>query len=257
LRDCVCKALEAVTAAHAAALSAPPEEILADLAANLVGSDGQLDQHLFQAIAEAQAIWFDTPARRYLEREKAVYLRSRDDRPNGLVNGSCFHDLALAVALWTWKCIEAETSTRDFVRELRYRTAAGDQVGQHLFSLRPLVAAECASGIEKHRLENAISHGAPATHEGEQTAPDQGGTGQDREEGWCTVTEAATVANCNKGTVSRAIDSGNLRGNGKSGDERRIDRADLTRWILARSNLPEREESVEAVERKWRKATGD
>jgi len=73
-------------------------------------------------------------------------------------------------------------------------------------------------------------------------------------ESWLTVTQAAKVAFTSTGTISRAVDAGNLKSNGKHHRERRIDSADLTRWILARSNRTEPVESNDRVESLMREA---
>jgi hypothetical protein len=71
---------------------------------------------------------------------------------------------------------------------------------------------------------------------------------------WPTVTEAARVVGCNPGIVSRAVNSGKLKSNGKQGSERRIDPADLTRWQLERAATPEPVESDATVQRKLDRA---
>ena len=73
-------------------------------------------------------------------------------------------------------------------------------------------------------------------------------------QGWLTVSDAATVAGCNRGVISRAADAGNLKSNGKKNHDRRIDAADLSRWILQQSQKPEQGESDEGVEAKMKKA---
>lgn len=75
-------------------------------------------------------------------------------------------------------------------------------------------------------------------------------TGDDREHSrWLTVSDAARVADANTGILTRAVDAGEIRSNGKRGRQRRIDAVDLSRWVLARTNKPEPEESDEQVER--------
>lgn len=77
--------------------------------------------------------------------------------------------------------------------------------------------------------------------------PQIASTNEDR---WITVADAARVACVNSGVVSRAVQSGTLRGNGKKGRLRRIDTVDLARWQLDRANSPEQGESAGAIERK-------
>jgi hypothetical protein len=83
--------------------------------------------------------------------------------------------------------------------------------------------------------------------------------GRDVEDRWLTVTQAACVAGVARGVISRAADRDGgdhkLKSNGKSGRGRRIDRIDLTRWILVRSNRSTSEESDEKVEALWEKAS--
>ncbi len=69
-----------------------------------------------------------------------------------------------------------------------------------------------------------------------------------------TVTQAARIAGCNAGEISRAAHSGSLKSNGQKGRQRRIDPADLSRWQLRRAERKEPVESNDAVERKIRLA---
>ena len=73
---------------------------------------------------------------------------------------------------------------------------------------------------------------------------------------WLTVTQAATVADCNKGQITRAVNKGELKSNSSTGDARRIDTIDLTRWILDRSNNSEPTESAESVSKKFERNDG-
>jgi hypothetical protein len=73
-------------------------------------------------------------------------------------------------------------------------------------------------------------------------------------ERWLTVSAAATLTEAHKGEISRAVDGEQLKGNGKTGRDRRIDLVDLTRWKLERSKRPERGESNEHVKRLGRGA---
>jgi hypothetical protein len=73
------------------------------------------------------------------------------------------------------------------------------------------------------------------------------GTGAEPDR-WLSVSDAARVAACNKGIITRAVDDGALRSNGEAGALRRIDAVDLTRWILDRVTKPEPRESDAAVE---------
>jgi hypothetical protein len=66
------------------------------------------------------------------------------------------------------------------------------------------------------------------------------------DQGWLTVTDAATIAGTDRGSISRAVNYARLKSNGKVGHDRRIDAVDLTRWMLERSkrDVPEDEEKI-------------
>jgi excisionase family DNA binding protein len=89
----------------------------------------------------------------------------------------------------------------------------------------------------------------PAT--GTAPAPAVGGS---KAEGWLTVSEAAALSGINKGTISRLVNRGDVKSNGKKRRNRRIDSADFNRYLLKRPENPESAESNEAVERRLRKA---
>ena len=73
---------------------------------------------------------------------------------------------------------------------------------------------------------------------------------------WLTIADAETISDINRGTISRAVDAGELKGNGKTRRGRRIDAADFTRWVIERAKKPEPVESDEAVRRKLDRAGG-
>jgi hypothetical protein len=74
---------------------------------------------------------------------------------------------------------------------------------------------------------------------------------------WMTVTQAARVACCNKGIIARAAKGGELRSNGKTGRDRRIDTVDLARWMLERAERPEASETDAAVQDRVNKHVRD
>jgi excisionase family DNA binding protein len=82
-----------------------------------------------------------------------------------------------------------------------------------------------------------------------QKAPGDGADRKPSEGDGLTVSDAAKIADVNPGVITRAVDSGKLKGNEQKGRERRIDRADLTRWIQERGGKPEPGESDEQVRR--------
>ena len=60
---------------------------------------------------------------------------------------------------------------------------------------------------------------------------------------WLTVSQAASIAGVNAGVITRAVDSGELLGNGFTDRERRVDAVDLAQWVLRRAGRPEPRES--------------
>jgi hypothetical protein len=147
LRDCTCDAANLVIEAHRWARLASSGQSMADIAQEPRCA-------LYQAIVEAQAIWFDTPAARYLDRpEGPVNLDHLEGQTVGRVSGSCHHDLALSLAVGLLRWIEESLPAADYVAAMRYYTAAGDHVGQHLAGLVAQVRCECQRGIARWKAE--------------------------------------------------------------------------------------------------------
>jgi hypothetical protein len=142
LRDRVIDALAIVCEIYRRAQTAPREEPLANHV-------GELANPLNQAIVEAQAIWFDTPIADYLERAAPVYLDREGRQTAQGISGSCYHDLALAVASGTLQAIGQGSRVMDYTGKLRGATAAGNFVAGHLASLIPQVRCECQEGIAR------------------------------------------------------------------------------------------------------------
>jgi hypothetical protein len=69
---------------------------------------------------------------------------------------------------------------------------------------------------------------------------------------WLTVTQAASLSAMNTGAISRAVARGDLKSNGRTGRERRIDAIDFTRWHLEQLAKTEMQETDEQVRKKLR-----
>lgn len=67
--------------------------------------------------------------------------------------------------------------------------------------------------------------------------------------GWLTITDAAKLANVDKGVISTAAKDGRIIDNRKFGRERRVDPASLNAWMLGRADRP-REESIPEIEQR-------
>ncbi len=74
----------------------------------------------------------------------------------------------------------------------------------------------------------------------------------DEENRWLRVSDAAAISGINAGVISKAIDQGNLIGNGEKGRKRRVDGVDFNRWQLDRARRPEVRESDAAVQKRLR-----
>lgn len=80
---------------------------------------------------------------------------------------------------------------------------------------------------------------APSARPGRHRGGESPGGSTDNSSGrWIKVTEAACVAGVEKWTITRAVDAGHLKSNGKSGPERLVCGIDLVRWTAERSNRP-------------------
>lgn len=166
LRDLLCGALSVVSDAYRLALTAAPDDAIGDVCRDLFG---ELDG----AIVQAQGYWFRSPISRYLERPEGP-VRLDGEEGIGPVIGSCYHDLALGVAVGLWGAMTAGMSARDYARAMRYNTAAGDQVRQRLGSLATRVRCECRQGIVRLAKQEHVE--APRI-ETERSEGDQCATG--------------------------------------------------------------------------------
>jgi hypothetical protein len=87
----------------------------------------------------------------------------------------------------------------------------------------------------------------------DQASGEEGQKGQQ----WVTVTDAARACGCNPGKITKAVNQGLLKSNGKKKRDRRIDAADLTVWQIRRAKRGKTTESEEAVEQKLKCARGE
>ena len=147
------KALEIVISVHESAISVPRETSIEQVEVGSVES-------LRQTIEIAQQIWFSTPIQSYLVRpEGAVHL---DTMPASgqRITGSCYHDLALGLAVGLYKGIMEKLPAANFVAYLRCHAAVGDGVAQRLATIRSEVQCEWMRGVERWKAEtsgNAVS----------------------------------------------------------------------------------------------------
>jgi hypothetical protein len=121
---------------------------------------------------------------------------------------------------------------------------------------RSEATGEQRAGVSGNDEAPSDRGGATPSGQGEGTQQDKAGDTQPEQpkdygqEGWLTVSEAAKIASgANTGVITRAVDAGDLRSNGKRGRQRRIDPTDLARWLLARASRTESGESEQQVQR--------
>ncbi len=105
--------------------------------------------------------------------------------------------------------------------------------------------------------EKAAGAGPGNEQAAREPPPSANAAGEGDTQRWLTVSEAAQVAGCNKGVITKAVNAGELKGNGLEDRKRRIDAAALAHWMLARAGKPEPVESDEAVERQVKKHVRD
>jgi hypothetical protein len=147
LRDCICNALHHVIEVHRRAKTAPEGAILSNIAHEHFPGLGV-------AVLEAQAIWYETPIARYLDRPQGpVYLDRKENWATRRVSGSCHHDLALKVACGLLRWIDESIPAKEYVSMMRFYTVAGDHVGQHLDDQCSLVRCECQEGIARWKAQ--------------------------------------------------------------------------------------------------------
>jgi hypothetical protein len=70
---------------------------------------------------------------------------------------------------------------------------------------------------------------------------------------WLRVQDAAKAAGVTESMISRAVTSGELKGNGEERKKRRVCAIDLVRWQKERADKPEPVESAESVQRKLKR----
>ena len=148
-----------ITAAMNAAITIHEEAVQHDSPSTpLSAIRTDLHNGLFRAVDEAQAIWFDSPIRRYIDRaDGPVHLDTMEARATGRVSGSSYHDLALAVTSTLCRTIQAGTQARDWTDYMRFSTAVGDGVAGRWNELLAHVRCECQTGIVQWKMANEQS----------------------------------------------------------------------------------------------------
>ena len=63
------------------------------------------------------------------------------------------------------------------------------------------------------------------------------------------------MSGINRGTIWRAAQAGQIKNNGKAGNDLRLDAEDFTRWCSERAKRGDKPETDAEVERKFKKAS--
>jgi len=134
---------------------------LADRDTSMAAIAREVHKPLRDAIFDARAFWFHTPIARYLELPEPVVLDKQKSSTAGQVTGSCYHDLGMKVAVGLDRFIAGSFLAKEYLADVRFKTAAGDNVGQHLDGLITQVRCECGNGISKWRASTTMK--APET----------------------------------------------------------------------------------------------
>lgn len=71
---------------------------------------------------------------------------------------------------------------------------------------------------------------------------------------WMRIADGQRITGINRGSIHWAANNGDITDNGKTGDERRLDRKSFTVWAEKRAKKAEQQESEEAINRKLQKA---
>jgi hypothetical protein len=135
------------------------------------------------------------------------------------------HRAGVAVGLWKPWEIPTEASVEAIVN-LLCSDAAIDQLQAYEVPLSNVVQMLTEHAKEKGTVKGTVG---ACSH-------------------WLTLTQAEKISCVNRGTISRAADRGEIRGNGEKGSGRRLDLLDFVRWRLERAERSEPEESKAQVQ---------
>jgi hypothetical protein len=105
---------------------------------------------LSNAIRRFQSLLDNTPIKRFLALEqydKPISLETLQPDAKGRCTASSYHDLAIAVACQLSESIVTDLSVADYLANLRYVTAAGDWIPDHVAKIKSFVAWESGAAI--------------------------------------------------------------------------------------------------------------
>jgi hypothetical protein len=198
-------------------------------------------------------IVFDDQARELanaLAAARQAYALAELQLQASALDRTCAHRDALNVVI----------KVNDVVGHVMLNQVPFDQAAAHIRSAPTFDVAKLISAMRRQ-----ISHAAIQVKSASEPAHDMRQQEEDRKSaqtdnrsrgkprrqrkdgGWLTVAEAAQISGINKGIISRAVDDGDLKSNGKKLRARRIDGTDFNRWQLARANKLKSMESDEQV----------
>ncbi len=121
---------------------------------------------LSDAIRRGQFLFDNTPIKRFLDQYRMpVSMETLRPDGKGRSTASSYHDLAFGVACQLSESIARDLSVADYLNPLRFLTAAGDWIPDHVASIKSYVACECTEAIKTWKRENEIGEGKGAACE--------------------------------------------------------------------------------------------
>jgi hypothetical protein len=135
-------------------------------------------------------------------------------------------------------------------------TASLDGIGERI-EREPPPLPVVSNVVALRNWERAGRAEAASDDRQEDAPPAQASDVGSGESKWITISQAQRISSINKGTISRAADSKEIRTNGEMGRLRLLDSADFNRWHLERIDKPERQESDQHIQEKMRRYNDD
>jgi hypothetical protein len=161
------------------------------------------------------------------------------------------NDLTKAIVAWRDRYARHfDVSPLEEVWRILRRRHAGESTPEDEL----VAAAERAAGV-CDRIKDWLASGADSQLPTIGQGTTAGNTDDIR---WLSLAEAERISGINRGTISKAVESGKLRSNGQKGKGKlKVEAGDFSRWVLERTSKPERIESTAKVEKLVRRHVKD
>ena len=106
--------------------------------------------------------------------------------------------------------------------------------------------------VQISESESALCCTLGAAKSQSATKPEVAKTGNSADDRWRTLSECGSCISHNKGTLSGAVSNGDLKSNGKSKRDLRVDVVDLVRFLLDRNTRPGHVDATNNLSGSWR-----